>query len=55
MAAVTFVVQLPVEQREGIPHHLIDILDPEAEFSAGDFHSLGRRAAEDILSVSAVG
>lgn len=45
-------VQLPVEQREGIPHHLIDILDPSQEFSAGDFQSLGRKAAEDIIAVS---
>jgi hypothetical protein len=44
-------VQLPVEQRDGIPHHLIDILPPDAEFSAGDFHHLGRRAAEDIIQV----
>ncbi|KAI7839677.1 hypothetical protein COHA_006486 [Chlorella ohadii] len=38
----------PEEQR-GIPHHLIDVLDPEAEFSAGDFFTLARAAAEDIL------
>ncbi|PRW59253.1 tRNA dimethylallyltransferase 9 [Chlorella sorokiniana] len=38
----------PEEQR-GIPHHLIDVLDPEAEFSAGDFFTLARSAAEDIL------
>lgn len=45
-------LQLPFEQREGIPHHLIDILDPAEEFSVGDFHSLGRKAAEDIIAVS---
>jgi hypothetical protein len=45
-------VQLPLAQREGIPHHLIDILQPDAEFSAGDFHHLGRKAAEDIIQAS---
>jgi tRNA dimethylallyltransferase len=48
----TLCLQLPLEQREDIPHHLIDILDPADEFSAGDFHSLGRKAAEDIIAVS---
>jgi len=41
--------KLPVEQREGVPHHLIDILPPDAEFSAGDFYDRGRQAREDIL------
>eukprot|EP00873_Tetraselmis_striata_P003079 jgi/Tetstr1/423343/TSEL_014039.t1 len=41
--------KLPVEQREGVPHHLIDILPPDAEFSAGDFYDRGRQAVEDIL------
>eukprot|EP00873_Tetraselmis_striata_P029386 jgi/Tetstr1/449650/TSEL_036718.t1 len=40
---------LPVEQREGVPHHLIDILPPDAEFSAGDFYDRGKQAVEDIL------
>jgi hypothetical protein len=44
--------QLPVAQRQGIPHHLIDVLPPTEEFSAGDFYERGRAAAEDILSVS---
>jgi len=46
-------LQLPLEHREGIPHHLIDIMNPSEEFSAGDFHRLGRQAADDIISVSA--
>ncbi|KAF6256678.1 IPP transferase-domain-containing protein [Scenedesmus sp. NREL 46B-D3] len=44
--------KLPVAEREGIPHHLIDILPPDAEFSAGDFHQLGRKAAEDIIQAT---
>lgn len=37
----------------GIPHHLIDILDPldpTAEYSAGDFHDAAHEAVSDILS-----
>jgi tRNA dimethylallyltransferase len=45
--------QLPVEQRGGVPHHLLDVLPPQAEFSAGDFHALGRAAAQDIIAVRA--
>jgi len=33
---------MPAEMR-GIPHHLIDILDPGASFSAADFQHLARR------------
>jgi tRNA dimethylallyltransferase len=42
--------QIPVADRAGIPHHLIDILPPEAEFSAGDFYEAARRATADVLS-----
>ncbi|KAL4434476.1 hypothetical protein ABPG75_000917 [Micractinium tetrahymenae] len=37
------------EERQGIPHHLLDVLDPSEDFSAGDFFAAARRAAEDIL------
>lgn len=47
--------QIRPEEQRGIPHHLIDVLDPEAEFSAGDFFTLARAAAEDILQVSCIG
>ncbi len=43
--------QIRPEEQRGIPHHLIDVLDPEAEFSAGDFFTLARAAAGDILRV----
>ncbi len=36
------------EEMEGIPHHLIDILDIQSPFSAGSFAHLGGLAAEDI-------
>lgn len=37
------------EEMEGIPHHVIDILDPTEEFSAGHFYHLAKDAIEDIL------
>lgn len=42
--------KLPVDQRQGIPHHLIDIIEPGEEFSAGDFYAVARAATEDIFS-----
>src|SRR6185436_1058883 len=41
----------PAEQR-GIPHHLIDIVDPDAEYTAAQF---GRDAAEAIRNIHARG
>eukprot|EP00890_Picochlorum_soloecismus_P003763 jgi/Picsp_1/4388/NSC_01894-R1_trna dimethylallyltransferase 9 len=35
--------------RQGIPHHLIDIMDPKDDFSAGDFYYAARDAIEDIV------
>ena len=37
--------KVPVEERRGIPHHLIDCRDPGEEFTAGDF----RREALKVL------
>lgn len=45
--------QLPVAQRRGVPHHLIDVLDVEEEFSAGRFHDDARAAMRGIVGVSA--
>lgn len=39
-----------VEEREGIPHHLIDIVEPEFDYSAGNFYDDAKKAIEDILS-----
>ena len=36
------------EEMEGVPHHLIDILDITEPFSAGSFAELGAEIAEDI-------
>lgn len=36
------------EERAAVPHHLIDILDPEEAFSAGEFARRARAAIADI-------
>ena len=38
------------EEAEGVPHHLIDIKDPEESFSCADYAILAREAIEDISS-----
>lgn len=39
-----------LEEREGIPHHLIDIVEPEFDYSVGNFYEDAKIAIEDILS-----
>lgn len=39
-----------MEEREGIPHHLIDIVEPEFNYSAGNYVEDAKRVIEDILS-----
>lgn len=38
------------EETQGIPHHLVDIVSPESEFSCADYAEAARRAIEDIAS-----
>ncbi|MGA2274192.1 MAG: tRNA (adenosine(37)-N6)-dimethylallyltransferase MiaA [Bryobacteraceae bacterium] len=40
--------KLGVGERRGIPHHLIDILEPDALFTAGEFARTGRDAVAGI-------
>lgn len=40
--------KLPMADRRGIPHHLIDIVDPDQVFTAGEFARLGRQALAEI-------
>ena len=40
--------KLPVEERHGIPHHLIDICDPDEVFTAGDYARRARPLLDDI-------
>ncbi len=39
-----------IEECEGIPHHLIDIVEPEVDYSAGDYVRDAKNAIEDIFS-----
>ncbi|CAG9460458.1 unnamed protein product [Pedinophyceae sp. YPF-701] len=41
--------KIPVPERRGIRHHMIDILDVTDDFSAGAFYEQGRQIADDIL------
>ena len=38
------------EERDGVPHHLIDIADPTQSFSVMDYVDAAERAVQDILS-----
>ncbi|MEN6601924.1 MAG: tRNA (adenosine(37)-N6)-dimethylallyltransferase MiaA [Bryobacteraceae bacterium] len=42
--------KLPLEERRGIPHHLLDILDPDETFSAGEFARRARATLREIAS-----
>jgi len=44
--------KLPADERRGIPHHLIDILEPDALFTAGEF---ARAARDTVARISAGG
>jgi tRNA dimethylallyltransferase len=37
--------KVPVEERRGIPHHLLDVVEPDQGFTAGDY----RREAQQVL------
>ncbi|MEZ4462722.1 MAG: tRNA (adenosine(37)-N6)-dimethylallyltransferase MiaA [bacterium] len=38
-----------IEERTRVPHHLIDILDPDAEFNVADFMAAADAAVDDIV------
>jgi tRNA dimethylallyltransferase len=42
--------KLPATDRRGVPHHLIDIANPDDLFTAGDFARIGRPALREISS-----
>ena len=39
-----------IEEMDGIPHHLIDIVEPEFDYSVADFQDDARKAIYDVLS-----
>ena len=38
----------PLSERCGVPHHLIDLIEPDQIFTAGDYARAGRSALADI-------
>jgi tRNA dimethylallyltransferase len=40
--------KLPLSERHGIPHHLVDVVDPDQVFTAGEFSRMAREAIADI-------
>ncbi len=42
--------KVTAEEMEGVPHHLLDIVDPKEIYTAADFVRDGRAAIADILS-----
>ena len=41
--------KLPVSQRRGVPHHLIDIVEPTVEYTAADYGREAAAVVDDIL------
>lgn len=42
--------KVPVAERQGVPHHLIDIVDPTQLFTAGDYARLAEAAIRQIAA-----
>jgi len=41
--------KVPQSERRGIPHHLVDILDPDQVFTAGDYMQIARKTLVEII------
>lgn len=39
-----------IEERDGIPHHMMDIIEPEVDYSAGLYELDAKKCIEDIIS-----
>lgn len=42
--------KVPIEERKGVPHHLIDFVSPEINYTAGDWAREAARTIEEIES-----
>jgi tRNA dimethylallyltransferase len=42
--------KLAADERQGVPHHLIDVVDPQQVFTAGDYARLAKAALRDIVA-----
>lgn len=43
-----------IEEQSGIPHHLLDIVEPDTRFSAADFASVASECIENIINRNAL-
>ncbi len=43
-----------LKEREGIPHHLIDVVDPDVRFSAAEYGEMAREAISEVLARGAI-
>ncbi len=39
-----------IEERMGVPHHLVGICTPDTDFSCAEYSELGKRCADEIIS-----
>ena len=42
--------KMPIDERAGIPHHLLDVVGPEHNYTAGEFQRQGRALLADITA-----
>jgi tRNA dimethylallyltransferase len=42
--------KVPVAERQGIPHHLLDVLDPDQVFTAGEYSRAARQVLQEITA-----
>ncbi|MEK6320718.1 MAG: tRNA (adenosine(37)-N6)-dimethylallyltransferase MiaA [Acidobacteriota bacterium] len=42
--------KVPLDERRGVPHHLIDIVEPTENFTAGDYARLAARTIQEVES-----
>ncbi|MEK6409333.1 MAG: tRNA (adenosine(37)-N6)-dimethylallyltransferase MiaA [Acidobacteriota bacterium] len=42
--------KVPLNERRGVPHHLIDIVEPTENFTAGDYARLAARTIQEVES-----
>src|SRR5580700_8512484 len=42
--------KVSLKEKEGIPHHLVDLVEPEQVFTAGEFRKQALQVLEDIRS-----
>ena len=42
--------KVPPEEQQGVPHHLVDLVEPEQVFTAGEFRKKAVEALDDIRS-----